>query len=307
MANWITKFLGFEEKPRDAAVAGSPLEDRDQLVMFCQTNQAVTLVSVNATVYNPENGKSRSFRAIGPFSSTLNNFTQETAQLSQLGIFSTGELLTAVSVVTSGTVPTGPNCFFAVFLLRQGVIGPQLIGDFLNVGHIPSWTGCGPNKIVGPFTLDGRPWSLFTFQGTVVNGAGGAGDQTLTIAPAAGSRVRMAIACIDNGDTSNRVSDIQVLDPTNRIGILMTGTINAANSCSWPNGSAQSATSNGAGIGPSEIAGSLTYQLRVIAVAASENSAFGVSLWVQGGAPTCTLAGASTPTLTTNTSRFETG
>lgn len=45
----------------------------------------------------------------------------------------------------------------------------------------------------------------------------------------------------------------------------------------------------------------------VAAVAASQDTAWSALMKVWGAAPTLTLAGASTPTITTNTSRFETG
>lgn len=150
----------------------------------------------------------------------------------------------------------------------------------------------------------------FTFQGTAVNGAGGAGDQSLTVTTVAGGRFEVLSFDVLNGDTSNRTATAVIDDGAgNRITAFLNGTINAGVEQSHPTAAGTAATATVAAAGTRMIvAGALNrFVITVAAVAASENSAFAISLKVWGPAPTCTLAGASTPTLTTNTSRFEAG
>lgn len=309
MGSFIEKFLGFTKKPRDGAVGGLPLQARDQIGVFVNTNQAVT-VRVEALVFNPSDGTSRAVEVLAPTTTTLNNFTAE-GGLSTNGLFSDGEVLCAIAFSPIGSaVGTGPNAYCSAFLFRKGVTVCQLIGDFLNGNHFPSWVAGQSPIIRGPFFAgrENAP-SLFTFQGEVVNGAGGAGDQSLTVTPAAGSRVLILYGRMANLDTAARNLTWLVDDGTNIIMDFYNATAtNAAAVQRIPLTGAAPAV-GGTGVfnpqiwlGPGErLVGTLA------AVAASENSTWAIQALVWGAAPTFTLAGASTPTLTTNTSRFETG
>lgn len=171
------------------------------------------------------------------------------------------------------------------------------------------WRAGMPNQAPN-FDLTTPP-KLFTFQGTVANGAGGAGDQTLTIVAPSGGRVHLLYGAITNQDTVARAASMTITDGTN---LLHTAAFNSAlgagNQLPIPSTNvtdAASFTGTNGGIMPYWIAGAMQIVLKVAAVAASQDSAYAVVLEVYGGAPTPTLAGASTPVLTTNTSAFMAG
>lgn len=162
----------------------------------------------------------------------------------------------------------------------------------------------------GPGAGIGTPAKTFTFQGTVVNGAGGAGNNSLTIVPPSGGRFRVLAFQATNNDTSARTADILIQDTStgNDLVAYITGlSLSAGQSANLPVTNAQASNAPASGLQNVWIAGGNEFFAVIAAVAASQDTAWACILEVFGGAPTLTLAGASTPTLTTNISRFETG
>lgn len=303
----------FKLRPRDAAVGGIPLTNTDQLFLFWRnrTTQS-TGVTVRATVYDPATNKTRTFPAVGPLSSTGTTFTNETTTGSEVGLFNDGEILVAV-MVTTGQITDPTQLWVAVELFRGGNSVAWLCEGYCHGGsHVPSWQTGASNfsqlSLANPAT-DG---ALYTFQGEVVNGAGGAGVQSLTVAPATGGRFRVLGLISVNGDTAavNHSAHIYNGASTNAVDIirplLTASSVAAAGAIAWPGFGGSTVIAHGDG--PSAwVAGANRLVILTGSVAASENTNFGVVLEVWGAAPTFTLAGASTPTLTVNISRFEPG
>jgi len=307
---FIDKILGFTHKPQDAAVPGIALTQDDQLVLSWRnrTTQS-TGVSVRASTFNPSTGKTRTFRALGPFASAGTVFGGETIQLSTVGLFSDGELLTSVTV-TSDNITDPTQLWTAVFLFRQGGVVSWLCEGYVYAEHLPSWSTGFQTRAQFAKADPSTQGALYTFQGTVVNGAGGAGNQSYTIAPATGGRFKIIGWRLLNGDTAGRTATVQILDGVagNLVLELETAvTLGAGSATNYPYSNTLGTGDTPAGSDSIEVAGGNVFVATLAAVAASQDSAFGAILAVWGGAPTVTLAGASTPTLTTNTSRFETG
>ena len=301
----------FVNRPRDGVVNGFPLTNNDQLVLFARnrTTQS-TGVSVQATVYDPATDKTRTFTAVGPFSTAGTTFTSETAQFSSVGLFNDGEVLVA-AMITSASITNPCQLWCAVELFRNGISVAWLCEGYLHGSHVPSWTSgsaIAPQLALANPSVQG---ALFTFHGSVTNGAGGAGTQSCEVAPAAGSRVEVLNSRVVNGDTVARVVQVEIDDASggNVLAAYESVSANAGTSHEQPLGTVASAATAtfGSGIRPIMIAGGNVYRMSVAAVALSQDSTYALLLRVWGAAPTITLAGASTPVLTVNTSRFETG
>lgn len=313
VATFIDKFLGFLFKPIDASAGGIPLTQNDQV--FLEVHAAVLpatipTLTVTGVTFNPSTGLSRTVPLVR-FLVAANDYTLETAPAAPVGTFSDGELLTSVTVASSATVPAVGRCHVSVYLFRKNVFVAQLIGDYITNENIPTWIAGNPVHFKNAFYGNDVDGKLYTFQGTVVNGAGGAGTQSLTIAPPGGGRFEVLSSRVLNGDTVGRTLQVEIDDAVggNIIAVYESVIANAATSHEQPLGtvtSAATSTFNG-GIQPITVAGANVYVMSVAAVAASQDSAYACVLRVWGGAPTFTLAGASTPVLTTNTSRFEGG
>lgn len=154
---------------------------------------------------------------------------------------------------------------------------------------------------------NGVPKRIWVFQGTVVNGAGGAGNQTLTATAGTGSRFRVLFGQIVNGDTVARAAVVTITDGTNNLTVPgFNGALGAGNILFIPSTGTTdaSATAPNGVLGPYWIAGTMTIELRNTAVAASQDSAFALVCEVEGAIPNPQLAGASTPVLTVNTNAF---
>ena len=306
----ITQFLGFTKKPRDAAVGGIPLTQNSQLVLIWRNRTTpATNVRVIARTYNPSTDQTSVKTVIGPLSSVGTTFLAETTGSSVLGTFSDGELL--VSVFFFGDSTTNPGqTWGAVFLQEGGQLSTWLCEGYPGDTHAVGWTA-GSQSYAQMAKADvARDGALYSFQGEVINGAGGAGDQSLTIAAAAGSRVRVRSIRASNGDIAARTLTIRLLDAVggNVLHELATAvSLTAAAATNWPVSNALAAGDSPGSLRDCWIAGANVLVGTLAAVALSQNSLWSCVLEVWGGPPILTLAGASTPTLTVNTSRFETG
>lgn len=289
---------------RDESIAGYPLTAGDQIVLFSRTRVAVTY-TVIATTYDPTTDITDT-QSVLTFAATNTSFGQETTFTTFN--FKPGTILVA-AVITS-TVGTVSSVWGSIELFRNSQSVGWLCGGWLNGSGTPSWVAGNRSQVDSPFANASNQGALFTFQGTVVNGAGGAGDNTLTVTAAAGARVKLLTFRIVNNDTAARVSSLVVDDGTNLLHLLgFNSALGAANNQAFPSVATTDAASfagNGAEPGI-WIAGSNRLVGTLAAVAASQDSAWAMTCLVWGAAPTCTLAGASTPTLTTNTSRVEGG
>lgn len=163
--------------------------------------------------------------------------------------------------------------------------------------------GFWPGRSEDPFSRPKR----FTFQGAVTNGAGGAGNQTYTLVADTGGWCEVVGYSITNNDTVNRTVGVAMNDGGGRIIYEPTTgvSIAAGIQVSGPHANALAAGSTPGTQQTLWVGGSDQLVATALAVAASQDTAASFVLNVYGGTPTVTLAGASTPTLTTNTSRFE--
>jgi hypothetical protein len=186
-------------------------------------------------------------------------------------------------------------------------------GRYTRVGQMDFWSWGQDSQ--SPWYDPSCPCKMFTFQGTIVNGAGGAGTQSYTFAPGTGGRIRLVAGRFLNGDTATRTPIVDIQDGAGRslVPLIEGGTIGIGGSLPLPHThSSFAATDTSAGLAGNDdaapwIAGANILSIALSAVAASQDTALGAIFEVYGGAPTIVLAGASTPTVTTNVSRFEGG
>ena len=150
-----------------------------------------------------------------------------------------------------------------------------------------------------------RPPQLYMFYGTVVNGAGGAGTNSYTVQPGEGNILEIIDGAIENGDTSTRAVTARIDTGTNTEliggGIIQSENLAAGNFMGlWR---ALSGPTVPAPTGRQVLGGLMRLIVTIASVAASEDTAFGFYAWLYGAEPTITLAGASTPTTTTEEAR----
>src|SRR3990172_786854 len=148
-------------------------------------------------------------------------------------------------------------------------------------------------------------WTYWLQQMTVVNGAGGAGDHTYSIAGASGgeSVFDMLEGDLTNGDTVARNGSVVVDDlTTTALTILPATSLNAAATVRLPFlGQIFAATGNNPNLTfPYHLGNTARMLFTLAAVALSQDSTFGILLRFKGRPPTIVSNGASTPVLTTN-------
>ena len=223
-----------------------------------------------------------------------------------------GECVYAVATINAdgGTTIGGTgDLWLFTGLINAGVPRMVLASGWFYSGKTVNWNGGIPN-CEGWGQDSQQPGTLFIFQGTVVNGAGGAGDNSLTVVAGAGGRVEIESFQVINQDTAARTTTVNLLDAVggNILEFLYGSAgvaVNAAAAAIVPVlGTAAAAVGNLRSYGGVRLAGVMALVGTVAAVAASQDTAWAVVCVVWGPAPTFTLAGASTPTLTTNTSKF---
>ena len=145
-------------------------------------------------------------------------------------------------------------------------------------------------------------WTYWLQQMTVVNGAGGAGDHTYSIAGQTESAFDIFEADLTNGDTVGRNVSIVVDDlTTTALTILPATSLNAGATVRLPFlGQVFAATGNNPNLTFPYHMGPARMLFTLAAVALSENSTFGILLRFKGRPPTIASNGAATPTLATN-------
>lgn len=315
MANWITKFLGFEAKPRDASVPGFPLSQDDQLVIFMNNRTTQTTnIQVIATAFNSETGKTRSFTAIGPLVTSGTTFGAETPVFSDRGLFSDGELLT--SLVVSTAAVSNPNQFWcAVEIFRKGRSLQWLCEGYCHATHVVSW-GMGaqaglPQSAAPNPSVQGALWHGDFSQ---VNDGSNSGNHTYELSMAAGGRLEIESFMVVNLDAAARTTTINLLAATGGATIeFLYGSagvsLNAAAAAIVPSlGTAANAVGNlRAGDGRITLAPPETILATVAAVAVSQDTRCTIKARVWGGIPTMTMTGPTGSTPTTTTNAFLTG
>lgn len=157
-----------------------------------------------------------------------------------------------------------------------------------------------PPRVAPIAKLEYGSGGLFIYFATIVNGAGGAGDHTYIVTAGVGNELEILGGVILNGDTSSRTvtvkTDTGVADE-NVDGSLPEGTaLGAGTRMGLYRGDAS--VNAPQAFGRMVLSGSLRLVVRVAAVTASENSAFGFIARLRGGIPTIAETGASTPTIT---------
>ena len=152
--------------------------------------------------------------------------------------------------------------------------------------------------------------ALWVYQADITNGAGGSGNHTYVVVPGAGNEMTLLYGSLFNGDTSGRAGRLRVTtDGTGAVvDIIGTGgagiTITAGRYLSFPTSDGQGA--GGVGITPGwpfDMAGTMELEALMSSVGASDDSAFAMVARINGGLPTVTETGASTPTININTER----
>ena len=145
---------------------------------------------------------------------------------------------------------------------------------------------------------DGAEW---IYQADITNGAGGAGNHTYVIVAGAGNELEVLYFRLFNGDTSGRTARVRIFDAdggNEMVRLFPTGTLGAAGVTFWPVASSSGGIAAGA---KAKADGLMSVSAEVDAVASSQDSSFAISCWIQGGVPTVTESGASTPTININT------
>jgi len=147
-----------------------------------------------------------------------------------------------------------------------------------------------------------RDWGIWDYQADITNGAGGAGDNSYTITVPVGAVLEIEYGELFNGDTSNRTAVIEIRgDGGERLATLINGTLNAAARSSFPSANIFAAAGNPLGTSARIfVSGGMDIVAAVLAVAASQDTAFGISCRIWGEVPTVVEAGASTPTINVN-------
>lgn len=283
-------------------VGGIPTEEGDTIEMLVRFRTAATapLIQMTAVVYNPRTDLSWPVRTT--FTPAGTAFAVENGGALALP---PGCVLTAVGF-TSSALTSPVACYVAAVLSKGGVISCVLCEGYLSDSHQPCWPqGTDQGSKVDPY----KDGAIFIFIGKVTNGAGGAGTQSATFVPAAGSRFEIIEAEVINSDTVARLVTISVDDGTNTLWEPVAGgSANAGAVTRLPIvGSAFAAAGNAADQPRITVADGMRFVMSVAAVAASQDTDYRAILRVWGAAPTVTLAGASTPTLTVTTSTFALG
>lgn len=284
------------------AGAGIPVEEGDKLFALLRNHNAnLPLVRVVGVLYNPRTDSSVVFK--GDLQTALTTFAAEGFRSSGMP---PGTILTSIGIVNvSETNPVGT--WGAVALEKGGVDAVLLCSGYTSDSLVPSWPVGDSSSCKAEA---GHAGKVFTFQGEVANGAGGAGDQSATVTGGAGGRYELLSARVTNGDTANRTCHIFEDEGTGTaLADLWFNTLNAAGIANVPSTAAGTAAGSLLNaVVRMVIAGATSrFIATVLAVAASENSIYALKLLFYGPPPTVTLAGASTPTLTTNVSRVEAG
>ena len=154
----------------------------------------------------------------------------------------------------------------------------------------------------------GEYWdgALFVYHSTIANGAGGAGNQSYIVSVSEGSEMEVLYGIFINGDTVDRDCRVTIDDGTNTLTRLAReAALSAGIEMPFPiAGAVDSGTDPyGAGRGRPMIAGPLRITALGTAIAASQDTTFGLVGRFRGAVPTVVEAGASTPTITVNTER----
>ncbi len=146
---------------------------------------------------------------------------------------------------------------------------------------------------------DGAMWA---YEADITNGAGGAGENSYLISPGAGNEMEIFNGVFFNGDSSPRIMTILMEGPSaEKLAMLLDLQVNAGTE--HPLNTVDEAaqgdtfTSSGARM---PIGGTMRLAMRVAAVAASQDTAFGCFARIRGGLPIVTEAGISTPTININ-------
>ncbi len=138
------------------------------------------------------------------------------------------------------------------------------------------------------------------YHATVTNGAGGAGNQSYTLTPGTSNELEILYGVIFNGDSAGRVATVEIDTGTagETLAEIVSVTADAGSSHSFPHSDVAAAGGTHLSAGPRIfLSGGMRLVATVAAVAASEDSAFGLVCRIRGPVPTVVEAGASTPTI----------
>lgn len=148
-----------------------------------------------------------------------------------------------------------------------------------------------------------RDWALWIYQADITNGAGGAGTHTYAFTVPAGGTVQILYGQILNGDTSNRAAVATILDPSSGslYEVIDSATLNAGTRTNFPTAEIFNSAGNGGAAQKLLLGSNMIFQVQVVDVAASENTALGLAMKIWGPVPSAAETGASTPTINVNT------
>lgn len=159
-------------------------------------------------------------------------------------------------------------------------------------------------------SLSLRDWANHVYRATVINGAGGGGDTSVTLTPGQGNEYALIQGSVSHDDAT--ASTINALvrdeDDNTQIGMidaLASVTQNSVNYFPSGIGTIPATGGNQSGVPhPLIVAGTMDIFVNAVAIDASEGSTHTLIGRVAGSEPFIAEAGNSTPTITITTERI---
>lgn len=151
--------------------------------------------------------------------------------------------------------------------------------------------------------------ALFVYRSTVINGAGGGGDCSVTLSPGEGNEFELYFGTISHNDATASNVDVHIRDEDNNVQAYLydIDSVTQNSVCQFPTAPAAAATAGNAGDSPAAtrfiISGTMDLYMAAVAIDASEGTTNTICGRIFGGMPTVTESGNSTPTITITTER----
>ncbi len=149
--------------------------------------------------------------------------------------------------------------------------------------------------------------ALFVYQSTIINGAGGGGDCSVTLTPGQGNEFELYWGTISHDDATASDVDVQIRDDGARVLATLYDVDAVVQNalCQFPPAPGTSATSGNDAPAATRffISGTMDLFMAALAIDLSEGTTNVIVGRVYGSVPTITESGNSTPAITINTER----
>lgn len=151
--------------------------------------------------------------------------------------------------------------------------------------------------------------ALFVYRSTVINGAGGGGDCSVTLTPGAGNEFELYFGRISHNDATASNIDVHIRDEDDNVQAALydVDAVTQNSICQFPTAPAAAGTAGNAGDSPAAtrfiISGTMDLFMNAVAIDASEGTTNTLVGRVYGGMPAVVESGNSTPTITITTER----